>query len=140
MTHPPAAISAATSVAVAFPAPAPASAAADPSIEGVALVTIDRQEVLNALSFDLLDALADALQALDEDPRCRAIVLTGAGTRAFAAGADIKELATQTSASLAAGRRFEVWDRLAAVRTPLIAALACARERSRFSRPRAAST
>ena len=123
MTHPPAAISAATSVAVAFPAPAPASAAPLERLDGVALVTIDRREVLNALSFDLLDALADALDALDADPACRAIVLTGAGARAFAAGADIKELATQTSASLAEGRRFEVWDRLAAVRTPLIAAV-----------------
>jgi enoyl-CoA hydratase len=123
VTHPPAAISAATSVGVAFPAPAPASAAPRGSLEGVALVTIDRQEVLNALSFDLLDALAHALDALDADPSCRAIVLTGAGTRAFAAGADIKELATQTSATLADGRRFEVWDRLGAVRTPLIAAV-----------------
>ena len=123
MTHPPAAISAATPVAVAFPAPAPASAAPLESLAGVALVTIDRREVLNALSFDLLDALADALDALDADPACHAIVLTGAGTRAFAAGADIKELATQTSASLAEGRRFEVWDRLAGVRVPLIAAV-----------------
>ncbi len=123
MTHPPAAISAATPVGVAFPAPAPASAAPDDVVAGVALVTIDRREVLNALSFDLLDALADALDALDGDPACRAIVLTGAGTRAFAAGADIKELATQTSTSLAEGRRFEVWDRISAVRTPLIAAV-----------------
>jgi enoyl-CoA hydratase len=123
VTHPPAAISAATPVAVAFPAPAPASAAPLESLAGVALVTIDRREVLNALSFDLLDALADALDALDADPACHAIVLTGAGTRAFAAGADIKELATQTSASLAEGRRFEVWDRLAGVRVPLIAAV-----------------
>jgi enoyl-CoA hydratase len=123
VTHPPAAISAAMSVAVAFPAPAPASAAPHGTLEGVALVTIDRRDVLNALSFDLLDALADALDALDRDAGCRAIVLTGAGTRAFAAGADIKELASQTSASLADGRRFEVWDRLAAVRTPMIAAV-----------------
>jgi len=68
VTHPPAAISAATPVAVAFPAPAPASAAPLESLAGVALVTIDRREVLNALSFDLLDAMADALDALDADP------------------------------------------------------------------------
>jgi enoyl-CoA hydratase len=123
VTHPPAAISPATSVGVAFPAPAPASASPAGSLDGVALVTIDRRDVLNALSFDLLDALADSLEALDADPACRAIVLTGAGTRAFAAGADIKELATQTSSSLAEGRRFEVWDRLGAVGTPLIAAV-----------------
>ena len=50
VTHPPAAISAATPVVVAFPAPAPASAAPLERLEGVALVTIDRREVLNALS------------------------------------------------------------------------------------------
>ena len=94
-----------------------------PARPGVALVTIDRQRALNALSFDLLDALADALAALDADPACRAIVITGAGSRAFAAGADIRELATQTSASLREGRRFEVWDRIAAVGLPLIAAV-----------------
>ncbi|MGZ8438956.1 MAG: enoyl-CoA hydratase-related protein [Candidatus Limnocylindrales bacterium] len=89
----------------------------------MALVTLDRPGALNALSFDLLDELADALDALDADPDCRAIVLTGAGSRAFAAGADIKELATQSTASLHAGGRFAVWDRLARVRTPLIAAV-----------------
>src|SRR5678815_5279829 len=58
--------------------------AAGPSgpVEGVALVTIDRQEALNALSFDLLDALAATLERLDADDACRAIVITGAGTRA----------------------------------------------------------
>jgi enoyl-CoA hydratase len=94
-----------------------------PARPGVALVTIDRQRALNALSFDLLDALADALAELDADPACRAIVITGAGSRAFAAGADIRELATQTAASLRDGRRFEVWDRIAAVGLPLIAAV-----------------
>ena len=50
-----------------------------PVADGVALVTLDRPEALNALSFDLLDELADALETLDADPACRAIVLTGAG-------------------------------------------------------------
>ncbi len=126
MTNPAAATAATsttTPVAVAFPAPAPASAAPQTALDRVALVTIDRPEALNALSFDLLDALADALHALDEDPACLAIVVTGAGTRAFAAGADIKELAAQTSSSLESGHRFDVWDRLGAVHTPLIAAV-----------------
>jgi enoyl-CoA hydratase len=108
---------------VAFPAPAPTSATATSVTDGVALVTLDRPAALNALSFDLLDDLADALDRLDADPACRAIVLTGAGGRAFAAGADIKELAKQTSVSLHAGGRFAVWDRLARVRTPMIAAV-----------------
>jgi enoyl-CoA hydratase len=112
-------------VRVAFPAPASASAAKAPaiSLEHVALVTLDRPEALNALSFDLLDELADALERLDADPDCRAIVITGAGERAFAAGVDVRDLAPQTSASLAAGGRFRTWERLAAVGLPLIAAV-----------------
>ena len=109
-------------IRVAYPAPAPASAAPSPALPGVALVTLDRPEALNALSFDLLDELADALDALDADPSCRAIVITGSG-RAFAAGADILELAPQTYASLRDGHRFDVWDRLSAVGLPTIAAV-----------------
>jgi enoyl-CoA hydratase len=93
------------------------------TLDHVAVVTIDRPDALNALSFGLLDELSAALVALDGDPACRAIVLTGAGERAFAAGADIRELATQTPTSLAAGNRFAVWDRIAAVGTPMIAAV-----------------
>jgi enoyl-CoA hydratase len=105
-------------VSSAFPAPA-----ADGPVEGVALLTIERPEALNALSFDVLDALADAMAALDADPACRVIVLTGSGTRAFAAGADIKELAIQTPISLLVEDRFAVWERIAAVRKPVIAAV-----------------
>ena len=110
-------------VRVAFPAPAPASAAPASVLAGVALVTLDRPAALNALSFDLLDQLVDALETLDRDPACRAIVIAGSGTRAFAAGADIRELEPQTSASLTAGGRFGTWDRLAMVGLPLIAAV-----------------
>jgi enoyl-CoA hydratase len=102
----------------AFPAPGSTG-----PVDGVALVTIDRPDVLNALSFDLLDDLADVLAGLDADPRCRAIVLTGAGDRAFAAGADIRELASQTPVSLLVDDRFAAWERIAATRTPLIAAV-----------------
>jgi len=93
------------------------------TLDRVALVTIDRQDALNALSFDLIDELVAALEALDADPACRAIVLTGAGERAFAAGADVRELATQTPISLATENRFAAWDRIASIRTPLIAAV-----------------
>jgi enoyl-CoA hydratase len=107
-----------TLVRLDFPAPT----AAEPAT-GVALITLDRPDVLNALSLDLLDELAAILDRLDADPGCRAIVLTGSGTRAFAAGADIRELARQTTVGLLAENRFAVWDRIAAVRTPLIAAV-----------------
>jgi enoyl-CoA hydratase len=112
-----------TFVRVDFPASAPASAAPATTLPGVALVTLDRPEALNALSFDLLDELAAALEALDANSSCRAVVITGSGSRAFAAGADIRELAPQTYASLRDGRRFEVWDRLASVGLPMIAAV-----------------
>jgi enoyl-CoA hydratase len=110
-------------VRVAFPAPAPASLAPVTTLPSVALLTLDRPAALNALSFDLLDELATALEALDADPACRAIVITGAGDRAFAAGADIRELAPHSSQSLATGGRFGVWDRIGAIGLPLIAAV-----------------
>jgi enoyl-CoA hydratase len=105
-------------VSTAFPA-----AGSGGPVEGVALVTIDRQDVLNALDFDLLDELAAELERLDRDAACRAIVLTGAGTKAFAAGADIPELARQTPVTLTVENRFGVWDRIGAIRTPTIAAV-----------------
>jgi enoyl-CoA hydratase len=112
-----------TLVNVAFPAPAPAAAAPATSVDGVALVTLRRPEALNALSFDLLDDLVTALNELDRDAACRAIVITGSGTRAFAAGADIRELANQTNESLHREGRFDAWDRIDAIGLPLIAAV-----------------
>ena len=110
-------------IRVEYPATAPRSAAPASSLAGIALVTLDRPKALNALSFELLDQLASALEALDADPACRAIVLTGAGDRAFAAGADVRELAPQTAASLDTGGGFAAWDRLAAIGLPMIAAV-----------------
>ncbi len=106
------------SIRVAHPATGP-----DGPLDGVALVTLDRPKVLNALDFRLLAELTDALEALDRDATCRAIVITGAGDRAFAAGADIRELAVQTPASLLADDQFHRWERIKRVRTPLIAAV-----------------
>ncbi len=103
-------------VHVAFPA-------GDPALAGVALVTLDRHEALNALSYALLAELDTKLAALDADPDCRVIVLTGAGERAFAAGADVKELSTETPASLHGADPFAAVDRVAALATPTIAAV-----------------
>jgi enoyl-CoA hydratase len=124
-TSPAAASSEATSplVRVEFPAPAPASAAPASDLPGVALVTLQRPEALNALSFALLDELAVALEALEGDPACGAIVITGSGDRAFAAGADIRELEPQTSATLTESGAFGTWDRIGAIGLPLIAAV-----------------
>lgn len=58
----------------------------------VAVVTIDRQEALNALSSAVLSDLESALGELEQDAAIRALVLTGAGAKSFVAGADIKEM------------------------------------------------
>lgn len=59
---------------------------------GTAVVTFNRPAVLNALNAALLEELSQALRALDDDASVRAIILTGSGEKAFAAGADIAEL------------------------------------------------
>ena len=87
---------------------------------GVALLNRPRQ--LNALSGELMEALVAALEELDGDPEIRAIVL-GGDERAFAAGADVAELAGATAVSLYESRRIERWDAVRALRTPLVAAV-----------------
>ena len=69
---------------------------------------------LNALDFALLASSPTRSRPSTRDPACRAIVITGAGDRAFAAGADIKELAAQTPISLPVDDHFERWERLSA--------------------------
>jgi len=91
--------------------------------DGVALVTIDRPDARNALSFALLAELAAELQRLDRDGRTRVAVITGSGERAFAAGADIVELADQTPERLRSERPFDAWDRIWSIGIPLIAAV-----------------
>jgi enoyl-CoA hydratase len=89
-----------------------------------ALLTLNRPDVLNALSADLLVALRDTVRSLDGDAGVRAIVLTGAG-RAFAAGADIAEMRKMTPLE---GERFsrlghEAFAALEALPVPTIAAV-----------------
>lgn len=73
--------------------------------DGVAVVTLNRPEAMNALSGALRAALFAAMRAVDADPAVRAVVLTGAGTRAFTAGLDLKELAADPGAMGAANAR-----------------------------------
>ena len=63
--------------------------------EPIAVVTLNRADKLNALNWALVAELADRFEELDDDPAIRCIVLTGAGDSAFAAGADIAEMAGQ---------------------------------------------
>src|SRR4051812_11348935 len=71
---------------------------------GVALLTLSRPERLNALNSAVNDAMAAALTAMEGDDAVRCVVLTGAGGKAFCAGADIPTLLPQIRANIAAGR------------------------------------
>jgi enoyl-CoA hydratase len=88
----------------------------------VAVVLLNRPKQLNALSGELMGELVGALRQLDEDAGVRAIVL-GGNERAFAAGADIGELAAGTPISLYENRRIDEWDAIRALRTPIVAAV-----------------
>jgi enoyl-CoA hydratase len=68
--------------------------------DGVAVLTLHRPEKLNALNYALVDALSSALDALEADQAVRAVILTGAGDRAFSAGADIAEFAGSIEAGV----------------------------------------
>ena len=124
----------------------------------IALLTLNRPEQLNALSYGLIDELMTALDRIETDPEVRAVILTGAGERAFSAGADIHEF----SESVRRGRDAAVSEfvrrgqtmtaRLEAFGKPVIAAvnglafgggceiteavhLAIASERASFAKP-----
>jgi enoyl-CoA hydratase len=88
----------------------------------IAVVTLDRPERLNALSGPLMTELVAALRELDADEEIRCVVVAGSD-KAFAAGADIGELANSSAIDLYASRRVDRWDELRAVRTPLVAAV-----------------
>jgi enoyl-CoA hydratase len=88
----------------------------------VAVALLNRPKQLNALSGELMGALVGTLRTLDEDTDVRAIVV-GGNERAFAAGADVQELAAGTPISLYENRRIDAWDAIRAVRKPLVAAV-----------------
>jgi enoyl-CoA hydratase/carnithine racemase len=92
--------------------------------EGVARVTLNRPEVRNALNESVLRELDAALRRLEEDPAVRAIILRGAGDRAFCAGADLKGVGDRGT-TLQARESFSglarILEYLARMRTPVIA-------------------
>src|SRR5688572_30980573 len=91
----------------------------------VAVVTINRPQVLNALNFTTIDELRRAALLLKHDAGVRAIVVTGAGDKSFVAGADINELAVQTAAQGKehALRGQHVFDLIENLGKPVIAAI-----------------
>lgn len=90
----------------------------------VTLVTLNRPDSLNALNSEVLKELIDAFAAYDSDPSQRCLVLTGSGEKAFAAGADIKEMQPQKFADMFSSDFFADWEKVTATRKPWIAAVA----------------
>lgn len=89
----------------------------------VGIITLNRPEALNALNVQLCNEVVAAARAFDTDPEIGAIIITGSD-RAFAAGADIKEMAPRSYMDMYTQNWFAGWDDLARVRTPMIAAVA----------------
>ena len=89
----------------------------------VALVRFNRPKQLNALNGEVMDQLCSALEALDRDDAIRVMVVTG-NERAFAAGADIGEMASATPIDMLRGNRIAQWDRVRRISKPVIAAVA----------------
>ncbi|MGZ5304038.1 MAG: enoyl-CoA hydratase-related protein, partial [Bacteroidia bacterium] len=88
----------------------------------VAVITLNRPKELNALNLQLMGEIRDALKELDEDNNVRAIVLTG-NERAFAAGADIKQMAGRTAIDMLQIDQFSTWDSIRKTKKPVIAAV-----------------
>jgi enoyl-CoA hydratase len=97
--------------------------------DGIALVTLNRPEKLNALNYELIDRLMALLDQIEVAPEVRAVILTGAGDRAFSAGADIHEFSgsvrqgTHTAVRDFVRRGQAMTARLEAFRKPVIAAI-----------------
>lgn len=90
--------------------------------DGVGLITLNRPKALNALNAQVLDDVIDALDELERDNEIGAVVITGS-ERAFAAGADIKEMQPKSYMDMFLDDYFARWDRLASFRKPTIAAV-----------------
>lgn len=90
--------------------------------DGVGIITLNRPKILNALNLQLMDELVSELERLDEDADIRAILLTG-NDKAFAAGADINEMAEASAIEIMKRDQFAVWDRISLISKPIIGAV-----------------
>ncbi len=88
----------------------------------VTLIELNRPKELNALNLQLMGELRDALKALDNDDSVRAIIITG-NEKAFAAGADIKQMAGKSAVDMLKIDQFSTWDQIRKTKKPLIAAV-----------------
>ena len=88
----------------------------------VGIVRLNRPEVLNALNPELMEQLATALEGFDADDAVRSILLAG-NDRAWAAGADIADLADRTTREMETRDQFATWERIRVIRKPIVAAV-----------------
>ncbi|WAC53959.1 enoyl-CoA hydratase [Gordonia sp. SL306] len=88
----------------------------------VGVITLNRPKALNALNTTLMNEVVAAATDFDRDPDIGAIVITGSG-KAFAAGADIKEMSSKTYSAVVTESFFGAWDELSRLRTPIVAAV-----------------
>lgn len=93
--------------------------------DGLAWITLNRPEVLNAINIRMRDAMWELLHAVSDDPDVRVIIFRGAGDKAFSAGADISEFGTAPSYVEArrARRERDLWWFMMTLEKPLIAAI-----------------
>ena len=91
-------------------------------IDRVAVITLNRPKALNALNSQVMNEVTTAAAEFDADQGIGAIIITGS-EKAFAAGADIKEMADQSFSDMFGSDFFAAWGKLGAVRTPTIAAV-----------------
>lgn len=89
---------------------------------GVGLIRLHRPQVMNALSGPLMSELVEAMTTFDADDEVGCLVVTGSD-RVFAAGADIKEMATATPSEMLYNNRIELWDKVRNIKKPVIAAV-----------------
>jgi len=88
----------------------------------IALIQLNRPKELNALNLQLMGEVRDALKDLDQDDEVRVIIITG-NERAFAAGADIKQMAGKGTIDMWKTDQFSTWDQINKTRKPIIAAV-----------------
>lgn len=90
--------------------------------EHIALIQLNRPKELNALNLELMGEIRDALKALDENEKVRVIIITG-NDRAFAAGADIKQMSGKGAIDMLKIDQFSTWDQIKKTKKPIIAAV-----------------
>ncbi|TNE81584.1 MAG: enoyl-CoA hydratase [Bacteroidetes bacterium] len=90
--------------------------------EHIALIQLNRPKELNALNLQLMGEVRDALKSLDEDDNVRVIIITG-NERAFAAGADIKQMSDKNAIDMLKIDQFSTWDQIKKTKKPIIAAV-----------------